>query len=117
MLSEFNPWIFLFALSSTIAAFSQMLLKKSAMTEHKSVIREYLNWRVIIGYGMMFAGMLLGIVGYSKGVAVKSGSVMETLGNVWVVFLSWLFFREPITKKKVLGNICIIAGIILFNLA
>lgn len=107
----------MFALSSTIAAFSQMLLKKSAMMEHKSVIREYLNWLVIVGYGMMFAGMILGIIGYGKGVAVKSGSVMETLGNVWVVFLSWLFFKEPITKKKIIGNLLIIAGIIIFNLA
>lgn len=117
MLSDFNPWVGMFILSSTIAAFAQMLLKKSAVTEHKNVLREYLNWRVIIGYGMMFAGMLCGVIGYSKGVAVKNGSVVETFGNVWIVFLSWLFFREPITKKKILGNICIIAGIIIFNLA
>lgn len=90
----------MFLISCTIAAFAQMLLKKSAMEEHKNVLSQYLNWKVIIGYGMMFAGMLLGVVGYGHGVEVKSGSMMETLGNVWVVILSWLFFREPITKKK-----------------
>ncbi|MEE8826218.1 MAG: EamA family transporter [Chordicoccus sp.] len=117
MQSSFNPWVFMFLISCTIAAFAQMLLKKSAMEEHKNVLAQYLNWKVIIGYGMMFAGMLLGVIGYGHGVEVKSGSMMETLGNVWVVILSWLFFREPITKKKVLGNILIIGGIIIFNLA
>lgn len=107
----------LFALSATVASFSQMLLKKSAMEKHSSVLTEYLNWKVICGYGMMFAGMLLTVIGYSRGVEVKSGSVMETIGNVWVVFLSWLFFREPVTRKKLLGNALIIAGIVIFNCA
>lgn len=112
-----NPWIFMFALSSTIAAFAQMLLKKSAGETHKSLIFEYLNWKVIVGYFMMFAGMLLGVVGYGRGVQVKQGPVMETIGNVWVVILSRIFFGEPITKKKVLGNILIIVGIVIFEMA
>lgn len=117
MFENVNPWVLMFVLSCTIAAFAQMLLKKSAMEEHKGVLSQYLNWKVIIGYGMMFVGMLLGVVGYAHGVEVKEGSVTETLGNVWVVILSWFFFREPITKKKIIGNILIIAGIIIFNLA
>ncbi|MDO4620003.1 MAG: EamA family transporter [Lachnospiraceae bacterium] len=117
MLSNVNPWILMFALSSTVAAFSQMLLKKSANETHKNFIQEYLNWKVIVGYGMMFVGMICTVIGYSHNVEVKSGSMMETLGNVWVVVLSFLFFREPLTKKKIFGNILIIAGIIIFNLA
>ncbi len=112
-----NPWIFIFALSATIAAFSQMLLKSSANETHESTLKEYLNWKVIIGYGLMFVGMMLGVIGYGHGVQVKEGPVMESIGNVWIVFLSWLFFREPVTKKKIFGNILIILGIIIFNLA
>ena len=112
-----NPWVLMFVLSATIAAFAQMLLKKSAGESHESVLREYLNWKVIIGYGLMFTGMLLGVIGYAHGVEVKSGSVTESIGNVWVVILSYLFFREPITKKKVLGNALIICGILVFNFA
>lgn len=106
----------MFALSATIASFAQMLLKKAAMEPHSSVIREYLNWKVIAGYFLMFVGMLLGVIGYGKGVEVHQGPVMESIGNVWVVFLSWLFFREPLTRKKILGNLLIIVGIIVFNL-
>ena len=109
-----NPWIFGIAFSATIASFAQVLLKKSAMEEHKSFIYEYLNWKVIAGYAIMFAGMFINIYVYSRGVEYKNGPVMESIGNIWVVFLSFLFFREPITKKKILGNILIIAGIFIF---
>lgn len=115
MQSSFNTWVFLFALSSFIASLAQMLLKASAREKHGSVLREYLNWKVIIGYGMMFVGMLLGVIAYGKGVTVQGGSVMESLGNVWVMLLSFLCFREPITKRKLLGNAMIVGGIILFN--
>lgn len=106
----------MFALGSLIAAFSQMLLKKSASEPHENVIREYLNVKVIVGYGMMFASMLVGIYAYTHDVTMQSGAVMDAIGNVWIVILSFLFFREPVTKRKILGNALIMAGIIVFNL-
>ena len=111
-----NPWIFLIAFSATIASFAQVLLKKSAQKKYSSFIKEYVNPYVITGYLIMFAGMFINIYAYSRGVQYKNGPVMESIGNIWVVFLSFLFFREPITKKKILGNILIIAGIIIFYL-
>ncbi len=117
MLRDFNPWVLLFVLSATIAAFAQMLLKKSATEKHESVIGEYLNWKVIAGYGLMFTGMLLCVIGYAHGVQVKSGSVTETIGIVEVAVLGAIFFKEKLTKKKLAGIGLIIAGIILFNLA
>ncbi len=116
MLNKWNPWVLLFALSSLIAAFSQMLLKKSASEPHSSVIREYMNIKVIAGYGLMVVGMLLCVLGYARNVSMQSGSVMESIGNLWVMLLSFLFFREPVTKRKLAGNALIIAGIIVFNL-
>ncbi|MDO4478896.1 MAG: multidrug ABC transporter [Lachnospiraceae bacterium] len=109
-----NPWILVIALSSTIASFAQILLKKSAMEQHGSFLKEYLNIKVIGGYLIMFLGMFMNIYAYSKGVEYKNGPVMESIGNIWVVFLSFVFFGEKITRKKILGNILIIAGIIIF---
>ena len=111
---NFNPWILLIALSSTIASFAQVLLKMSASESHKNVIEEYLNWKVSVGYGLMFVGMFLTIIAYAKGVQYKNGPIMESIANIWVVLLSFWFFREPITKKKVLGNLLILAGIVVF---
>ena len=116
MKNQFNAWVFLFALSSFVAALSQMLLKASARKKHKSVLFEYLNWQVIVGYFIMFCGMLLGVIAYGHDVSVQGGSVMESIGNLWVMLLSFLCFREPITKRKVLGNLMIIGGILVFNL-
>ena len=98
MLSDFNPWVLLFVLSATIAAFAQMLLKKSAAEKHDSVLREYLNWKVIV-------------------VQIKSGAVTESIGIVEVAVLSAIIFKEKLTPKKVLGIGLIIAGIVIFNIA
>ncbi|MCR5293628.1 MAG: multidrug ABC transporter [Lachnospiraceae bacterium] len=111
-----NPWILLIALSATVASFAQVLLKKSAGEKHKNFIEEYVNWKVICGYGLMFLGMFLTIIAYGKGVQYKEGPIMESIGNIWVVLLSFLFFREPITKRKVLGNTLILLGIACFYL-
>ncbi len=114
--SGISPWILLIALSATVASFAQVLLKKSALEPHENVIKEYLNWKVICGYGLMFVGMFLTIIAYNRGVQYKNGPIMESIGNIWVVLLSFQFFREPITKKKVIGNALILAGIVVFYL-
>lgn len=116
MSNNWNPWVLLFALASLIAAFSQMLLKKSASEPHENILREYLNIKVITGYGMMFASMLVCVFAYSHQVSMQSGAVMDSIGNLWIMILSFLIFREPITKKKILGNLMIISGVIVFNM-
>lgn len=105
-------WLML-VLSVTVASFSQVLLKKSAAKEYDNIIREYLNPYVIIGYGMMVVSTILTIIAY-RGVEYKNGPVIESLGYLLVMFLSFVFFREPVTKKKVLGNILILLGILVF---
>lgn len=105
-------WLFL---SVVIAAFSQILLKKSAEKTYDSVIKEYLNPYVILGYGMMMGSMLLTILAYQK-VEYKNGPIIESLGFVLVMLLSRIFFGEKITGKKMLGNLLILGGILVFYL-
>ncbi len=100
-------------LSVAVASFSQILLKKSAEKTYTSVIREYLNVYVIIGYGMMAVSTLLTVAGYA-GLEYKNGAVIEALGFVLVMLLSRIFFGEKITKKKLLGNSLILFGIFIF---
>ena len=107
-------WIFLL-LSVTIASFSQILLKKSAAKEYDSVIKEYLNPYVIIGYGMMVGSTILTILAY-KGIEYKNGPVIESLGYILIMVLSFFFFKEPITKRKVFGNLLILLGVFIFYL-
>lgn len=110
-----NKYMLLLVLSVVVASFSQILLKKSASKIYSSVIREYLNPYVIIGYGMMVVSTLLTVAGY-VGLEYKNGAIIESLGFVLVMFLSRIFFGEKITKKKLLGNSLILIGIFVFYL-
>ena len=103
----------LLVLSVVVASLSQILLKKSAEKSYQSLLREYLNPWVISGYGLMVVSTLLTVGGYA-GLEYKNGAVIETLGFVLVMLLSRLFFREKITKKKLIGNALILLGIVVF---
>lgn len=107
-------WLLLLS-SVIIASFSQVLLKKSAKKQHDSVLKEYLNPYVIIGYMMMVVSTILTILAY-KGIAYKNGPVIESLGYILIMFLSLFFFNEKITKRKLLGNILILIGVFVFYL-
>ncbi len=102
-------------LSVAVASVSQVLLKKSALKVYDNVIREYLNPYVIGGYGLLFCSMLLTVYAYS-GMDYKNGPVIESLGNVFVLVLGYVVFRERISLRKILGIACIMAGIVIFNL-
>ncbi len=102
-------------LAVSIASFSQILLKKSALKKYDSIIKEYWNPYVVIGYGMLFSSMILAIIAYS-GLEFKIVPVLESMGYIFVMILSLLFFQEKITMKKAIGTILILAGVITFNL-
>ena len=113
-MNDFLPFALLI-LSVTIASFSQVLLKKSALKQPKSILFEYLNPYVIVGYGMTFTSMVLSVFAYSM-VEYKNGPLIESLGFVIVMLLSYFFFREKLTKKKLVGGLLIVGGIVIFYL-
>lgn len=107
--------MFLMFAGTFFSAGSQILLKQSANTEHKSGIYEYLNWRVILAYGI-FAGVLfLNTYAYTK-VPYKYGSIIDTFTYVFVLILSKVLLKEEISKGKLAGNLLIIAGILVYSL-
>ncbi len=102
-------------MSVIVASLSQILLKKSANKKYDNIIKEYLNFNVIVGYGMMVVSTILTIIAF-KGIAYKNGPVIESLGYILVMILSCIFFSEKITFKKVVGNMLILLGIFIFYL-
>lgn len=107
-------WVVLL-LSVVISATSQMLLKKGATRQYDTVIREYLNFWVMGGYGLMVLSTLCVIYAY-RGVAYKNGAIIESLGYLLIMVLSRLLFDEKITKKKLIGNAVILLGVVIFYL-
>lgn len=110
-----SEYIIIMICSVFVASVSQILLKKSAAKEHAGFIKEYLNKFVIIGYLMLLASMFITIIAYRE-LPLKYGAVIESLGYVFVMILSSVFLGEKITKRKIIGNILIIVGIIVFSL-
>lgn len=102
-------------LGVVIASFAQILLKKGANRPHISLIRDYLNAPVIIGYIMMASAVVFSMFAY-RGVPYMSIPVMEGVGFVLVPILSFIFFGERFTKNKVLGIIFIFLGIGIYYL-
>lgn len=102
--------------SGMLSSFSQILLKKSTQKENGSVIKEYLNLYVIGGYAITALCMILTVIAY-KGVPFKFGAILESLTYVYIMILSRIFLGERLTRKKVIGNLVIVIGVILFSLA
>ena len=101
--------------SSFFTAVSQILLKQSSNIKYENKIREYLNFRVILSYGMFFLILLLNTWCYTK-VEMRYGPVIDTAAYVFVLLLSRLILKEKITKGKILGNLIIITGILIYTL-
>jgi drug/metabolite transporter (DMT)-like permease len=106
--------LLLMLLGVLISSFSQILLKKSAQKASSYWLAQYLNPYVIAGYGLLGAAMLIPLYIYQF-VDLKYGAIIETLGYATVMILSALLLKERITKKKLLGNLLIVAGVLLFN--
>ena len=110
-----NLFLLIALLSVCIASFSQVMLKMGAGKKYNSKIREYLNVYVITGYGMLFVSMLLTIVAYSR-LSYLSVPVVEAVGYVLVPLLSYFFFKEKLSKRKMVGILFILAGIFVYYL-
>ena len=108
-------YIIIFLISVLISSVSQVILKTSANEEHKNKIKEILNIKVILAYGLFFGATLLTMLAYRK-VPLSLGVVLETTGYLYVAILGSLILKESLDKYKIWGNVLIIIGIIIFSM-
>lgn len=97
-----------------IAALAQMLLKSSSMSQHKSFVYEYLNFKVIGAYSIMVLSLVLNIFAMNNGILLKELSIIESLSYLFVPLLSYIFFKETISWRKVSAIAVIMMGVIIF---
>ncbi len=95
-------------------AVSQVLLKQSANKQWENPIREYLNWRVLLSYFIFFCVLLVNTYAFTK-VEMKYGTVIDAFSYVFVMILSYVILKEKFTKGRVIGNLIIIAGILIYT--
>ncbi len=108
-----NIYFVLMIVAELVASSSQMLLKKSALKEYPSFIREYLNALVIGGYALLVLSMVISIFCYD-GLGYMGVVVMEPISYILVMIMSRIFFKEQFTSRKIVGTILIILGIAIF---
>lgn len=98
-----------------VASVSQILLKQSAQMEHKNIILKFLNWRVILGYALLFGTTIINVFAY-RGVELKVTPMIESTGIIWVTILATFILGEKPTKRSILSILVTIVGIIVFSL-
>lgn len=96
-----------------VSAVSQVMLKKAAMIKYDNKIKEYLNPLVIIAYILFVGTTLLSVIAY-KGIPLSMGPVLEATSYIYVTIFGVKIFGERINKKKIIGLILIIVGILVY---
>lgn len=97
------------------SAISQVLLKQSANRIYKHPVLEYLNWRVLVAYSIFFTVLLINTYAYTQ-VEMKYGPVIDAFTYVFVLLLSVGILKEKVSRGKMIGNIIIVLGIIIYTL-
>lgn len=107
-----NKGILIYLITPLLSAVSQMILKKAADNPKYTGLRTYLNLPVICAYGLFFGCMLLNVIAL-RTLDLTSASILEASGYLYVMLLSVLILKEKLTLRRFIGNMIIIAGIIL----
>ena len=102
-----NKYMILMLICTMFSAVSQILLKQSANEEHASALREYLNWRVIVADLIFGSVLLLNTYAYTQ---------VDTFTYVFVLLLSFGVLKEKVSKGKLIGNLIIILGVLVYTL-
>lgn len=102
----------LFLFSVFISSLSQIMLKKSASISYANKWKEYLNIRVILSYGIFFIASFIIILAYRK-VPLSVGAMIETTGYLWVAILGRLILKEYVNRRKCLGILIVIVGVLI----
>jgi drug/metabolite transporter (DMT)-like permease len=101
--------VLLVALGSFIGSFGAVFLKMGS-DKLRHGLRQILNIRLALGVAMY----LLSTVFYIA--ALRNGELsvlfpLVSLGSVWTLIWSRLFFKEPLTRYKFLGVFLILVGV------
>ena len=111
-MSELTLFILIAVGSVAVSSVSQLMLKISANKKYPSRVAEYLNPLVICAYVLFFAATLITVYAY-RVIPLSLGPIIEALGYVFIAIIGFAILRENITRKKVLGMVLIVLGVVI----
>jgi multidrug transporter EmrE-like cation transporter len=101
--------------ASFIGSFGAVFLKSGAEKLHRDLRTLLTNWRLALGVGFYLVSSFFFVLGVREG-ELTILYPMVSLGYVWTLVWSRLFFKERMTRDKFLGIGLVLAGIVLLNL-
>lgn len=107
--------ILLVLAASFIGSFGAVFLKAGAGRLHRELATLLFNWRLAAGVAMYLASFVFYYMGVRQG-ELSVLYPMVSLGYIWTLLWSRLFFGEPVSRLKVAGLALIIGGIVVLNL-
>lgn len=114
-MNEQMIWGIVMLCANFVSSLSQILLKKSSSQKHKNRMREYCNPFVLSAYAIY--GCMLILSFFSLRVLPLAWiAILESSLYVFVPILSAFFFKEKMTRKKMIAIFIIIIGVIICSL-
>lgn len=98
-----------------IASISQLLLKTAAQKTYRHWIYQYLNVRVIFGYGIMLVSTVCTVIAMRQ-VPLSTTPVWNSLGIIFAALWGRVIFHEKMHRKKKIGLLIVIVGIVIFSI-
>ena len=98
-------------MASVVGSFGAVFLKLGAAQLTKSIL-SFLNWRLVFGVALFLGSSVFYALGI-KGGQLSVLYPMVSLGYIWTLVWSRLFFKESLTKQKFLGLGLILLGVFL----
>ena len=96
---------------SFFGSFGAVFLKSGAERVNRNLL-SFLNTRLAAGVGLFVISSYFFVLGVRRGELTVLYPLVS-LGYVWTLVWSRVFFREPFTREKLLGLLLILAGILL----
>lgn len=107
---------YVFAIAAVIiASASQVLLKKKASKAPKNFFKKFLNGPVILSYLLLFLSMALNSLALREMDMTVLPCITAT-SFLWIMVLSAIFLGEKPTRRKVIGIVMILAGVVVSHL-
>ena len=97
-------------MASVVGSFGAVFLKLGAARINRSIL-SFANSRVVLGVALFLGSSVFYALGI-KGGQLSVLYPMVSLGYIWTVLWSKLFFHEPFTRQKLLGLGLILLGVV-----
>lgn len=100
--------------ASFVGSFGAVFLKVGSGRVKRSPL-SFINWPLILGVALYLASSVLFLFG------IKNGDLsvlypMVSLGYIWTLIWSRIFFQEPFTRNKFIGLALILLGVFFVGL-